>query len=90
MWRDFVGIIIVLAALALLFPKMALAYIDPGVGSLILQGLAAAVISGLVFWSNLRRKVKEFLADRSAKAGKAASTDTAGTDACETVEEGRE
>jgi hypothetical protein len=73
MWRDFVKTSIFLAGLALLFPKMALAYIDPGVGSLIMQGLAAAVISALVFWSNLRRKIKEFLAGRGAE--KAASTE---------------
>jgi hypothetical protein len=73
MWRDFVGISIFLAGLALLFPKAALAYIDPGVGSLIMQGLAAAVISALVFWRNLRLRIKDFLTGRGA--GKAASTE---------------
>jgi hypothetical protein len=67
MWHDFVKASLFLVAMALLFPGAALAYIDPGVGSLILQGLAAAAISALVFWSNLRNKIKEFFAGRGAK-----------------------
>ena len=69
MLRDSAKTFILLAALALLFPGAALAYIDPGVGSLILQGLAAAFISILVLWSSLRRRIKEFFTGRGAKAG---------------------
>lgn len=49
-----------IAALYVLFicifvmEKPAHAYIDPGVGSMLLQGLAAALISGLVFFRRFR------------------------------------
>jgi hypothetical protein len=46
--------------MVLCFPRNAYAYIDPGTGSLILQGLAAAFISALVFWRSLRDKIKKF------------------------------
>ncbi len=75
MLRDFVRTSVYLAALALLFPRSALAYIDPGVGSLILQGLAAAAISVLVFWSNLRIKIKDFFTGHGAKTENGASAD---------------
>jgi len=75
MLGDFVRTSVYLAALALLFPRSALAYIDPGVGSLILQGLAAAAISALVFWSNLRTKIKAFFTGHGAKTEKGAPTD---------------
>ena len=66
MLRDFTKAFIVLTGLTLLFPREASAYIDPGVGSLILQGLAAAAISALIFWRNLRIRIKEFFTGRSA------------------------
>ena len=44
-------------ALSLCFPTEAQAYIDPGTGSLILQALAAAFVSVMVFWRNLREKM---------------------------------
>ena len=47
--------------LALLaFPGIAHAYIDPGTGSLLLQGLIAAVASVLIFWRNLRMSIIGF------------------------------
>jgi hypothetical protein len=72
MWRDFVRTSVFLTALTLLFPVEAWAYIDPGLGSLIFQGLAAGAISALLFWRDLRRKVKDFFTGRGAGAGKAA------------------
>jgi len=39
------------------FPSVAHAYIDPGTGSLLLQGIIAAFVSVLVFWRNLRMSI---------------------------------
>jgi len=44
----------------LLFPGLAHAYIDPGTGSLLLQGLIAAFVSVMVFWRNLRMGIMNF------------------------------
>lgn len=44
----------------ILFPGIAHAYIDPGTGSLLLQGLIAAFVSVMVFWRNLRMGVMNF------------------------------
>jgi hypothetical protein len=43
--------------LVIFFPKDAFAYIDPGIGSMLLQGAAAAIITGLIFFRNLRTKL---------------------------------
>lgn len=43
------------------FSGSAQAYIDPGTGSLLLQGLAAGLVSLLVFWRGLRFKIKNML-----------------------------
>jgi hypothetical protein len=45
---------------ALVYPSVAYAYIDPGIGSLLLQGLAAAMISALLFLRTIREKIKDF------------------------------
>lgn len=45
------------AALLALSPSPAYAYVDPGVGSLLLQGLAAAFFSAMVFWRAFRERV---------------------------------
>ena len=44
----------------LLAPEPAYAYIDPGLGSMLLQGLAAGAITLAVFWRGLRRKIMAF------------------------------
>jgi len=44
----------------LAFPGIAYAYIDPGTGSLLLQGLIAAFVSVMVFWRNLRMDIMNF------------------------------
>lgn len=41
-------------------PTPAHAYIDPGTGSLLLQGLAAALITGLAFVRGIREKIMGF------------------------------
>ncbi|MCL2075680.1 MAG: hypothetical protein FWH15_04435 [Betaproteobacteria bacterium] len=45
----------------LAFPGLAHAYIDPGTGSLLIQGLIAAFVSVMVFWRNLRMSIMDFL-----------------------------
>lgn len=50
----------VLVFVGMLTPEPAYAYIDPGLGSMLLQGLAAGAISVLVFWRSLRRKIISF------------------------------
>jgi hypothetical protein len=50
------------------FPAQAFAYIDPGVGSLLLQGIAAGLISLMVFWRNLRIKIMSFFAKKHDNA----------------------
>ena len=49
-----------LSLVLLAFPNLAYAYIDPGTGSLLLQGLIAAFVSVLVFWRNLRISIVNF------------------------------
>lgn len=53
------GMVFLLAAAVLLLgiPTPAHAYIDPGTGSLLLQGLAAALITGLAFVRGIREKI---------------------------------
>jgi len=46
------------------FPGIAHAYIDPGTGSLLLQGIIAAFVSVLVFWRNLRMSILNFFRDK--------------------------
>ena len=48
------------AVIVFFFPAQAYAYIDPGVGSMLLQGAAAALLAGLVFFQSLRAKIINF------------------------------
>ena len=52
----------------LFLTKDAYAYIDPGTGSMLLQGLIAAIAAGLVVIKLYWYKVKAFLFRRSQKA----------------------
>ena len=45
----------------LFFPKFALAYIDPSIFSIIIQGIVGAVISILVFVKFYFYRIKDFL-----------------------------
>jgi hypothetical protein len=54
-------------------PVPAHAYIDPGLGSMLLQGLAAGAISLLVFWGRLRRRVVSFFTKSGKKKNDANS-----------------
>ena len=44
----------------MIFTSNALAYIDPGIGSIILQGIIASIAAVGVFFSGLRRKIYNF------------------------------
>lgn len=44
----------------MLFTSNALAYIDPGIGSIILQGIIASIAAVGVFFSSVRRKIYNF------------------------------
>lgn len=51
----------------LLAPNPAHAYLDPGTGSMILQGLAAGLVALLAFWSRVRTMISNyFKKDKSA------------------------
>jgi len=56
-----VRLVAVLAALFVIVPSAAYAYIDPGTGSFVIQGIIAAVVgAGVVlrmFWSRIKRAV---------------------------------
>jgi hypothetical protein len=51
----------------LAFPGIAHAYIDPGTGSLLLQGLVAALVSVMIFWRNLRMSIINFFRGKKRK-----------------------
>lgn len=55
--KDIACLAIELFGLSLLFPAYASAYIDPGIGSMLLQGLAAGAIAVLVVWRRFRHKI---------------------------------
>lgn len=50
-----------LAAIAILlvFCRSAFAYLDPGTGSIILQGILAGLLTIGVFWRNLKNGIKK-------------------------------
>lgn len=56
--RNFLGFAASLMILALVFPRSAYAYVDPGTGSYVLQiviaGIAAASFSLKLFWGRIR------------------------------------
>ena len=55
--RDTAGFAFGLAFVVMLMPRPALAYIDPGTGSMILQlvlgGIAGALVVGKMYWQKL-------------------------------------
>ena len=52
-----------------LVPNTALAYLDPGTGSIILQALAAGVISISVAFTSFRIKVSQFISSLFKRSG---------------------
>ena len=69
--KHFISLPGFVVAYSLCFPAEAQAYIDPGTGSLILQGLAAAFVSSMVFWRSLREKIKTFFLRKPAESAPA-------------------
>ena len=47
--------------------KQAYAYIDPRTGSIILQGLLAAIATGWVFISNIKDKIRKIFKSKKKK-----------------------
>tara|TARA_B100000795_G_scaffold268355_1_gene255163 strand:- start:1254 stop:1487 length:234 start_codon:yes stop_codon:yes gene_type:complete len=43
------------------------AYIDPGMGSLILQGLIGAIVAASLFFNNIKTKIFKFLKKKKKK-----------------------
>ncbi len=54
---NFIKPLILLASIVLLLPNSAFAYLDPGSGSMIFQGLVAAIFSGLFLIKTYWRKI---------------------------------
>ena len=46
------------------------AYIDPGTGSIILQAIIAAIASGLIFFNNVKEKIKKFFKSKKDEKNK--------------------
>jgi hypothetical protein len=53
--------------LFLVLPNSAYAYFDPGVGSIILQALAAGFLAVAVFWRRIINAIKKFFSKRDAE-----------------------
>lgn len=56
--NKFIAPLSVIVALTILFPKDALAYLDPGTGSLIIQTIVAiffgALLTAKIYWSKIK------------------------------------
>ena len=60
----------------MVFTSNALAYIDPGIGSIILQGIIASIAAVGVFFSSLRRKIYNFFCKIKKSFSKETKNDT--------------
>jgi hypothetical protein len=49
------------------------AYIDPGIGSIIFQGLLAGLVTVAAFWRTLKQKVQGFFSGRGQNDGASGS-----------------
>ena len=58
-----------------LFPTPAYAYIDPGIGSMMLQGLLAGLVTMLVFWQRLRNRITTFFKGKGKRKEKDETVD---------------
>jgi hypothetical protein len=67
--------LVVLAALA---PGAAHAYIDPGTGSLLLQGILGAIAAGMVAISFYWQRLKDFVSGRSRRPAQDATSERTG------------
>lgn len=78
--KNSLAIFYFLAVFILCVPGTAHAYIDPGVGSMLLQGLAAVLISGLIFFRSFRRKIKSFFSKNKDEAPTPSDSEKNGSD----------
>tara|TARA_B100001029_G_C14870627_1_gene344355 strand:+ start:168 stop:389 length:222 start_codon:yes stop_codon:yes gene_type:complete len=60
----------------MVFTSNALAYIDPGIGSIILQGIIASIAAVGVFFSSVRRKIYNFFCKLKKSFSKETKNDT--------------
>jgi hypothetical protein len=60
---------VIAGILILLLPGRASAYIDPGVGSILLQGLLGAVAGGVAVGATFWRKIRDFFSRASQSNG---------------------
>ena len=68
----------VLVALALSAPTTAFAYLDPGTGALLIQGLIGALAVVTVFWGRVKAYVRSFFAkETNTKQSVSAETNAA-------------
>lgn len=65
----------VLAALALSAPTTAFAYLDPGTGALLIQGLIGALAVVIVFWGRVKAYVRS-LFSRETNTNSSESAET--------------
>jgi hypothetical protein len=56
--------------LYILFPKKAMAYLDPGTGSYVFQILIAGLLGGLFFFKSIVKKIKALYKQIMSKTGK--------------------
>lgn len=66
---------VVLVALALSAPATAFAYIDPGTGALLVQGLIGALTAIALFWRRVMAYVRSIFV-RESNSEQTASTDS--------------
>ena len=62
------SLLVVIALIALLAPRDAAASLDPGTGGILVQGLLAALVAGLVYLRSSWRAVKRFVARLMGRA----------------------
>lgn len=66
--KEFMWLLFVVVFVGLSFPGQAHAYIDPGIGGMLLQGLAATFIAAMMFFRGFREKLKGFFSKKDSGA----------------------
>ena len=66
MLKKFFLIIIILLSTE----QLAYSYIDPGTGSIIIQGIIGAIATGMVFFNNIKLKLKKIFKSKKNKKNK--------------------
>ncbi len=65
-----ISFIFFLFSLALLFPQYAYTYIEPGVGSLLIQALFGGFIGGIVILKSYWYKISNFFSSKNSNNSK--------------------